>query len=102
MSRSPSGNLLLRDGDGVLGTHTLEYRVRHYRGADVGDDEDELEDRAQSDARGGVGAGSGDRVGVISYRGVEDEVRGDRGDEGDHHQPVRQGGDLPGVPVRGA
>ena len=23
MSRSPSGNLLLRDGGGVLGTHTL-------------------------------------------------------------------------------
>ena len=22
MSRSPSGNVLLRDGDGVLGTHT--------------------------------------------------------------------------------
>jgi hypothetical protein len=24
MSRSPSGNLLLRDGDGVLGTHSLK------------------------------------------------------------------------------
>jgi len=26
MSRSPSGNVLLRDGDGVLGTHTLVGR----------------------------------------------------------------------------
>ena len=27
MSRSPSGNVLLRDGDGVLGTHTLSSAV---------------------------------------------------------------------------
>jgi hypothetical protein len=72
-------------------------RVRHDGGADVGDDEDELEDSAQSHARGGVGAGSGDVVGVIPHRGVKDEVRGDRGDEGDHHQPARKGGNLPRV-----
>ena len=42
-----------------------EERVRHYGGADVGDDEDELEDSAQSHTHGGVSAGSRDEVGVI-------------------------------------
>ena len=27
MSRSPSGNVLLRDGDGVLGTHTVTIKI---------------------------------------------------------------------------
>ena len=74
-----------------------EDRVRHYGGADVGDDQDEFEDSAQSHARGGVGAGSRDGIRVIPHRGVEDEVRGDRGNEGDHHQPARKAGNLPRV-----
>ena len=28
MSRSPSGNVLLRNGDGVLGTHTLPAKPK--------------------------------------------------------------------------
>jgi hypothetical protein len=74
-----------------------EERVRHHGGAELGDDQDDFEESAQSHARGGVGAGSGDGVWVIPHRGVEDEVGGDRGDEGDHHQPPRKGGYLPRV-----
>ena len=42
-----------------------EERVRHYGCADVGDDQDELEDSAQGHARGGIGAGSGDGSGLF-------------------------------------
>jgi hypothetical protein len=62
----------------------LEDREEHDGGADVGDDEEDLEQRARGHAR--VGAGTDDVVGVVEHWGVEQERCWDSGDVGDKEQ----------------
>ena len=62
----------------------LEDGEQHHGGADVGDDEQDLEERAQGNAP--IGAGPQDEVGVVQHRVVEHERRWDRGEEGDDEQ----------------
>jgi len=61
-----------------------EDREQHDGGADVGDDEDHLEERSESDAV--VGAGADDVVGVVQHRGVENELCWDGSHEGDDEE----------------
>jgi hypothetical protein len=60
---------------------TLEDRVRHHSGGDVGDDEEDLQRGARRNARGGISAVPGDQTGGLQHLGVADEVRRDRGEE---------------------
>src|ERR687894_255697 len=60
---------------------------QHDGRADVGDDEDQLQERAKGHAR--VGAGTDDVVGVGQNRGVEKKRCGDRGDIRDQEQYAR-------------
>ena len=64
----------------------LDDRKQHDRGADVGDREDDLQERAELHAR--VSAGTQDVVGVLEQRRVERD-RGNRGDEGDDKEHAR-------------
>ena len=57
------------EGEGLV--LPFEDREQHDGAADVGDDEQDLEKRAQGHA--GVGARADDVVGVVQYRGVEKE-----------------------------
>ena len=66
----------------------LEDREQRQGGADVGDDEEQLQEGSQQHA--GVGASTGDVAGVLENGGVEHEVCGDRGDVGDEEEHARQ------------
>ena len=66
----------------------LEDREEHHGGADVGDDEEHFEERPESHAVVRARAGTGDVAGLVEHRTVENELRGDRGDEGDHEEPA--------------
>src|SRR5829696_503181 len=72
------------DEDFVL---PLEDRIKHDGGANVGDDEDQLQESAKGHA--GVGAGTQDVAGVAQHGGVENEQRGDRGDKRDQIQNAK-------------
>jgi hypothetical protein len=50
-------------------------RKQHDGGADVGDDEEQLQERSPQHA--GVSAGTNDEVGIVQHRGVE-KMRGSR------------------------
>jgi hypothetical protein len=65
----------------------FEDREQHHGGANVGDDEEDLEQRAQGHAR--VGAGADDVVGVVQHWGVEKERRWDRSEKSDHEERAR-------------
>jgi hypothetical protein len=56
---------------------SLEDGPQHDGGADVGDDEDQLQERAKGHAS--VGACTYDVAGIVHHRGVEDKRCGDRG-----------------------
>ena len=61
------------------------WRLRmdnHHRGGDARDGEEDLQERAELNAR--VGAGAEDEVGVVEQRVVEQQ-RGDGRDEGEAH-----------------
>jgi len=62
----------------------LDDRVQRGGGADVGDDEDRLSERAPQDA--GVLSGAGDVV-AVEQRRVEPDLRRDRGHLGDDEEP---------------
>ena len=62
----------------------LEERDQHNRGADVRDDQDQLQDRPEVDAV--VGTASGDVALGIVENGLKELKRWDRGDEGDQVQ----------------
>ena len=55
----------------------LEDWEEHNGGADVGDDEEYFEERPQSHHVVGVRAGTGDVVGLIEHRRIENELRWD-------------------------
>jgi hypothetical protein len=63
-----------------------EDRKQRQRGADVGDDQKQLAQRAELNAR--VSAGADDVLRVVEHRVVED-VPGDGGDERDEEQHTR-------------
>src|SRR5215212_4243463 len=65
-----------------------ENRVKHDGGADVGDNEDELQERSKDHAVVG-GAGTEDVAGVLKHGGVEKEKRGDRGGKSDQVQNAK-------------
>src|SRR5918997_5957042 len=67
--------------------YSLGDGPQHDGRADVGDDEDQLQERAKGHAR--VGAGTDDVVGVGQNRGVEKKRCGDRGDVRDQEQYAR-------------
>ena len=72
-----------------VGVPPLDDGVHGGGGADVGDDEDGLGERAPQDA--GVLPGAGDVV-AVEQRRVEPDLGGDRGDVGDDEQPADDGG----------
>ena len=72
---------------------TLQDWEQHDGGADVGDDEDELADRAEAHSR--VVACADEVLGGVQYRGVENECC-DRGDEGDEKQDACDQGNPSG------
>jgi hypothetical protein len=67
--------------------HPLEDRPQHDGGADVRDDEDQLQERAQPHAV--VSAGTDDVARVVQHRGLEDKRCGDRGDVRNQEQHAR-------------
>src|SRR5215211_8867502 len=84
--------------------YPLEDREQHDGGADVGYDEDQLQERAQRHTR--VGASTDDVAGFVQHRGVENKKRGDRGDIRDQEQYARNSCDrlridLDSFPRRG-
>jgi hypothetical protein len=70
--------------------------IEHDGGADVGDDEDQLQQRAQGQAVVG-GAAAEDVARVVQQRTVEKKDRGYRGDIRDHEQHARNPCDLLGI-----
>src|ERR687897_3705191 len=77
---------------------------QHDGSADVGDDEEQLQERAKGHA--GVGAGTDDVAGIVQHRGVEKKRCGDRGDIRDQEQYARNSCDrlriqLDSFPRRG-
>ena len=56
--------------------HPLDDGIEHDGGADVGDDEDQLQERAQGHAV--VGAATDDVAGIVQHRDVEKNKRGSR------------------------
>jgi hypothetical protein len=64
----------------------LEDRVQHDGGADVGDDEQQLQERSKGHA--GVGAATEDVTGIVQHRDVE-KINWDRGDERDQVQNAK-------------
>ena len=70
----------------------LEERDQHDRGADVGDDEDQLQERAEVDPV--VGTASGDVALRVVQNGLVQQGRGDRGDEGEQVQRAEDLRDL--------
>jgi hypothetical protein len=57
---------------------------KHDGGANVGDDQKDLEQRAQGHAR--VRAGAEDVVSVVQHRALEKQRRWDRRDKSDHEE----------------
>ena len=71
--------------------HPLEDGLNHDGGADPGDDEDHLQERAQPNAC--VGAATDDVAGIVKHGDVE-KNGGDRGDVRDQEQYARNSCDL--------
>ena len=82
----PRGDIAKGD-DVVL---PLEERIEHDGGADIGDHQDDFQERPQRHLP--VRAGTDDVGGVIQHRGVENKRRRDGGDERDQEEPARHGG----------
>ena len=76
----------------------LEDRKQREGGADVGDDEEHLQERSQQHA--GVGAGTGDVAGVVEHGGVEHEECGDRREVGDEEEHARHPGQRLRIQLR--
>ena len=67
--------------------HPLEDWIEHNGGADVGDDEEQLQERSREHAV--VGAATEDVARVVHHRDVVKNKWGDRGGKRDHEQYAR-------------